>query len=342
MIRCDTPESLIAKWDVMRPGIWRDMDTLQATKAVGELDWPDECAIPISAAASVIQKSGTDIITAFRAAAEVTACYLWRKNRVIYQFDHTLAEALWAQANEMDEDEELPVDLLLHLPYPCIYVSTNIVDSFVGFFAWIEWDSNVHRYELRASWKFSSDGGTLAQMLHILPGQTLGQCVEDTMAQAIQNLKYVPPGEMYELPKEITKEAVALSLFAAEVILYINSLEPDIRRSRIGANKQKRNRGKIRPTAKPPVVYDMGVRIGAALRKAAPRSQAPAQTGTGSSKRPHLRRGHWHHYWTGPKSDPASRKLVLKWTPPTAIHPDAATDSRATVIPISRKKEETP
>ena len=186
MIRCDTPESLIAKWDVMRPGIWRDMDTLQATKAVGELDWPDECAIPISASASVIQKSGTDIITAFRAAAEVTACYLWRKNRVIYQLDHTLAEALWAQANEMGEDEELPVDLLLHLPYPCIYVSTNIVDSFVGFFAWIEWDTNVHRYELRASWKFSSDGGTLAQMLHILPGQTLGQCVEDTMAQAMQ------------------------------------------------------------------------------------------------------------------------------------------------------------
>lgn len=35
--------------------------------------------------------------------------------------------------------------------------------------------------------------------------------------------------------------------------------------------------------------------------------------------RPHLRRGHWHHYWTGPKICPESRNLVLRWVAPVAV-----------------------
>jgi hypothetical protein len=35
--------------------------------------------------------------------------------------------------------------------------------------------------------------------------------------------------------------------------------------------------------------------------------------------RPHPRRGHWHHFWTGPGADIAARKLVLKWVAPTFV-----------------------
>lgn len=210
--------------------------------------------------------------------------------------------------------------------------------GFRRFFAWIEWDTNSHRYELRASWKLPDDNGTLAQMLHILPGRTLGDCVDDTLAQILKNLKYVPSGEMHEIPNNVTKEAFVLALFAAEVILYINSLEPDVVRSRVGSTQQRRQSGKNRkPKNKPPVVFDVGVRIGAALRKAAAREQTAAAPGTGTAKRPHLRRGHWHHYWTGSRADPDNRKLVLKWTAPVAIHAEAARDGTATIIPVKRK-----
>lgn len=37
----------------------------------------------------------------------------------------------------------------------------------------------------------------------------------------------------------------------------------------------------------------------------------------GSPKRPHVRRGHWHHYWAGKKDD---RQVILKWQPPTFVH----------------------
>lgn len=40
-------------------------------------------------------------------------------------------------------------------------------------------------------------------------------------------------------------------------------------------------------------------------------------TGSHSPKRPHMRRGHWHNFWTGPRD--GDRKLVLHWIPPTFI-----------------------
>jgi len=38
------------------------------------------------------------------------------------------------------------------------------------------------------------------------------------------------------------------------------------------------------------------------------------------SKNAKIRRGHFHHYWTGPRD--GDRKLIMKWLPPTWINPD--------------------
>lgn len=54
-------------------------------------------------------------------------------------------------------------------------------------------------------------------------------------------------------------------------------------------------------------------------------------TGTGSAKRPHMRRGHWHNYWAGSGDE---RHLVLKWTAPTMIHPEAGTEDNIVVYPV--------
>ena len=80
--------------------------------------------------------------------------------------------------------------------------------------------------------------------------------------------------------------------------------------------------------------FSVGIRIGAAIRKAQrkPPADPDAEKGTGSAKRPHSRRGHWHHYWTGPKD--GDRKLVLKWTAPTFIHADDIDDNIITFHPV--------
>ena len=55
-------------------------------------------------------------------------------------------------------------------------------------------------------------------------------------------------------------------------------------------------------------------------------------SGPGAPKRPHTRRGHWHHYWVGSDKD-NSRKLILKWTAPMFIG-GGSDDTIATVNKI--------
>jgi hypothetical protein len=74
--------------------------------------------------------------------------------------------------------------------------------------------------------------------------------------------------------------------------------------------------------------HEVGFHLGASIR--AYRRYASAQTHdeTHRQVRPHMRRAHWHHYWTGPRIGP--RKLVLKWVAPTLVGADSAESLSAT------------
>lgn len=79
--------------------------------------------------------------------------------------------------------------------------------------------------------------------------------------------------------------------------------------------------------------WDAGYYIGDALRKNSgghpPYEKQPPQGGT---KRPHMRRGHWHHFWRG-KSD--QKELVLHWVLPIFVNStDSPDDSPARITPI--------
>ena len=66
--------------------------------------------------------------------------------------------------------------------------------------------------------------------------------------------------------------------------------------------------------------WNVGVRIGAAVRVHRSTANSQEKSGTAhASPRPHIRRGHWHHFWTGSKTGQNTRKLVLKWVAPTFV-----------------------
>lgn len=46
--------------------------------------------------------------------------------------------------------------------------------------------------------------------------------------------------------------------------------------------------------------------------------------------RPHLRRGHWSHFWTG-KRDSKDRERVLKWIEPVYINASSPDDLPTTI-----------
>ena len=75
-----------------------------------------------------------------------------------------------------------------------------------------------------------------------------------------------------------------------------------------------------------PRVWDVGVRLGAALH-AAEHAQSGDVAGERSGMRPHIRRAHWQGFRSGPRkrSDgtdiPAGmRHLDVRWIPPIAVN----------------------
>ena len=69
-------------------------------------------------------------------------------------------------------------------------------------------------------------------------------------------------------------------------------------------------------------VHDVGFRVAPQLGEVRRvyEHEAKGQDGgkTGRHVAPHVRRGHWHGYWTGPRENPTG--LEIKWVAPTIVN----------------------
>jgi len=99
----------------------------------------------------------------------------------------------------------------------------------------------------------------------------------------------------------------------ANGVAYLCSLNADIMPSYKPQPGLKRNNAKRRSNA---TWYDVGTRVGSELR-AYERAKSERKPHQGGTVRPHMRRAHWHHFWTGPRN--GARNLILKWLPPTIV-----------------------
>ena len=119
----ETPLNIVQKWLKMAPDCYRMLDYLAAAKTDGEDWWADYCPLPIAASMTfLLEREQVEPRAAAVVASELLACWAWRKHKVIYAFDPDLARTLADQAEKLDETDVLPCDLLLHLPYPCVYI----------------------------------------------------------------------------------------------------------------------------------------------------------------------------------------------------------------------------
>ena len=328
----DTPLRLVRKWEKMEPGIYGVLDNLRKAKDSGEMHWPDYCELPMSAAYTYLtQKYGEQVAAGL--SAELTALWTWRRNKIVYSFDPDLATALAEQAEDVQDTDVLPCDLLTHLPYPCIYIkANNILEHVDGFFVFIEYDTNHDRTELRIQWLTDDMEYSVPQLLHLLQGKTIKECVLDTIHATQENL-----GDDIML-KDVDVGVARVILSAIQLVLYLVSenAEIDPAPAAMEVTRATGNVATIRKSKgdKASQVREMtvGVRVGAALRKARRAPSTGKSAGTGGTKRSHTRRGHWHHYWTGPMQ--GERRLLLKWTAPTIIHPEAGPDDNVVVYPV--------
>ena len=328
MKESETPLKIVNLWSKMIPGVYETMNEMAAMRG-NEVNYPEYCPIPIGAAFSIIdfKESRT---AAGKFAAELTACWAWRKNKIVYSFDYDLAKTLMEQADGIAEDDILPSDLLLHLPYPCVYIKAPLVDGADGFFVWIEYDINTKKTELRLQMMRKGMGSTYPLVLHLIPGKTIRECVVDTAEETRKHAVIPMPG------KNIMEEGWNIHLQAIQLILYLVSENAEITSGPTPEpdTGQKSKKGRKKKSAVK--IKNIGTRIGAAIRKskAQPSTQAEVGPGGGSKKSPHSRRGHWHHFWTGPRD--GERKLILKWVAPTFIHLETKMEDNVIVYPVKQ------
>ena len=100
-------------------------------------------------------------------------------------------------------------------------------------------------------------------------------------------------------------------------LMYISSKEADVRTVYVPQKNQTRKSRQTDCT-----VHDVGFRVAPQLGEVRRvyEHEAKGQDGgkTGRHVAPHVRRGHWHGYWTGPRENPTG--LEIKWVAPTIVN----------------------
>lgn len=335
------------------PDAWKQVDSFRAARGKDLQLWPRWCYMPLSGAYAIVSGGGNARLDTQQVGrvGPLGALAAWRPAKAIYQFDPTVFEAIW----ETPVDGPIPIDVLQTLPTWCCYIpfpdrrTVLATENVVGFYVHLEHDVNSGRMELRFVFDVDfpdfpvSHWGLVPIPLH-LGGSNLSENFESMLAEAnSQKLRLAEKeaGIMadaerdielreYEWAANALKAAGATSLAPlVSLTLYLCSTTAEIRPRdpmrgvRCKPAKTKKGPRDFGPDQ--PVMWEVAYRLGATLRAAA---EAPRSSGNGdgthASPRAHIRRAHWHAFWTGPKAKPGkivegTRELILHWIPPTPV-----------------------
>lgn len=242
----------------------------------------------------------------------------WRQTKLIYEFDKTLVEELNAQT-----DLAVASEMLKCLPFECAYIMTPNLFSYNdepvdGFMCLKRHDVLQILFVARNK----KDGTTNEGLLDIhLDAKTLEE--SDKLSREASIRRGLISGHT---PSTHTGNGII------QLLLYLCAANADVKERRPSTTTAKKT---SKTTDKRPVRHwDVGIRIGATIKHN--RSYAAkTQHKSGDHKqharpRPHLRRGHWSHFWTG-KRDSADRERVLKWIEPMYINADTPDDLPTTI-----------
>lgn len=124
---------------------------------------------------------------------------------------------------------------------------------------------------------------------------------------------------------ELLGEDLSLVKKALSLVLYVCSDEAEIRdrdapdwEPAFPRPKVTKGQERLFPADRNRLV-DVGRELGAMLREGGVKSEPGASTGR--TVRPHMRRGHWHGFWTGPRKEHRDQqRFILKWLPPLFVH----------------------
>jgi hypothetical protein len=261
----------------------------------------------------------------------------WRMTQGIYRFD----PALYPHLIHTEGSAEIPASMLMQLPEWCVYIETPglTIPTLMGnrpdtnlYGAWLRLD--VDNDAGGAPVLFITLDSDLDEEVGVQPTQMvyLGGSVADGVRASIKRVQ-AELGHDYDADF-IEKKMIQWIGPVVNLALYLCAA-PEFSRNGQAAtpanpSPKKTKRGTKLFAADGPAVWDVGVRIGSALRAAYQREQAGGDAaGDGHQVRPHMRRAHWHTVVSGKRKaadgsaiPPEKRRRELRWMPPIAVNVD--------------------
>ena len=237
------------------------------------------------------------------------------------RFDETIYKALV----DTPVTGNLPSSVLTRLPAWCVYIETPGMTaqgvSIAGVWAMLDHDQNTSSDELRL-FLFDGESAGLVPLVLQLGDWTIEEAIAKPVHMDVLRELIEPDHaqQAISVAKGIacTPQIVSLLLYLCTYGFPRSSVA---QQAHSAYPKPKKVKGGWRLfPAQRPTVRTIGEDIGRKLREAeeqAPQTAEDREPGTHASPRPHIRRGHWHGFWHGPRD--GERKLKLRWLPPIAV-----------------------
>lgn len=264
---------------------------------------------------------------------------LWESSKQVYRVN----DGLW---NEMsiEEAEELPMSLLNRMPYDCLFIQHRelmevplgesghrAVIEREGYFCFRD-DDGFHIAALngRSDFMPRQENAITPMPVSFDKCESVGDCM-GVITKAVslytkaardkmeKELGFSPADDYVASGARLLMETMGFSDIGklAGTLMYICSKEADVRTVYVPQKNQSRKSRQTDCT-----VHDVGFRIAPQLAEVRRVYEHDAEEriggATGRHVAPHVRRGHWHGYWTGPRENPTG--LEIKWIAPTVVN----------------------
>jgi hypothetical protein len=312
------------------PGAWAAIDGFRAGRGRDLPGWPEWCYCPLAGAYAIVSGGGANQVPVERVhhVGIVGALSAWRMTQGIYRVD----PALYAALVDTPLDRDLPREPLYRLPEWCVYVETPDLRwggerPVHGVWAHLEADTGGGADELRLVLDTARTPAEALDTEHgcvplplILGEGSIADALSRVVASGARRARahgLDPPAELGEAL------AVAPALWPiVSLLLYLCDEDAEIdgpgRPGNPGPKRTRRGGWRLF-AADGPMVWDVGVRLGAALRAAyqgAETEQRETDSAGRARPRGHVRRAHWHTYAAGE----GRQERRLRWLPPIAVN----------------------
>lgn len=298
------------------PKFWSEIAATRSGADAAVYATGRECGLALGRAAGTDDAVSREILR-LGGAAIFGSCLLaaWRMTQGVYRVDPTLYRDLVTT----EIKGELPSAALERLPEWCLYIEMP--------------GQRFHGAEMHGAWvalDTTDDGSRLLSVGPDVGDSNLALHIDVHTIRILGTLEQVVERALSPRESAIAAEVRAMLQPVINILLYICHTA-DITGSRGGAPgnptpvRTRRAGTKIFPVDGLRE-WDVGVRMGAALRRAY-ESESVDAGGAHASPRPHIRRAHWHGFRSGPRLradgseiPAAERRFDLRWLPPIAVN----------------------